>query len=1037
MSNTSYSFKENSHVIVNQGGEKKVMKKILSVALSTAMAFSMFASVAFGADAKLTPEQQFNALKEAGIVSGFPDGLSHLERTLTRAELAKIIVNSLSLEPVDATSYNDKNYANHWGRPYIEAATQAGILNGKDAVKKLFDPNGAVTVQELAKVLVTALKLEVPADANNTASEWAKGYVAAAVNAGYLADGINYQAQATRSQAVVAAYAIYEAAQVPTVKSYNVVDSKNVEFTLSNGEVVKVTLEKELVPNTATEVTFKTADGKEIKTSVTWVVTDATKVESVSADNLKEVVVKFDGEVDKATAELVENYKISSDRTVKTAELNDAKNQVTLTLEDGKELKNQQKYTLTVTGVKAGSKTIEAKEVVFAPVDNKLPEVVSVTSLGTKAVKVEFSEPIKTALTGAFQLDGKAFYGQPKINNRVVVLKAFDSSTLTVGEHTLSVSDVQDYNDFKSLKSEHKFTVVEDTTPPTIAEATATLEKLTVTFSEDVDPDTVDKDKVYWKSGDTKVTASDKKQIAGNKYEFYFYGTGKALPSYETAIYVEGVKDYSGNEIKETSKLIKAEVDYERPYVVSVKVDESSNQEFVVTFNKNIKDKDWKDNVKVVDKDGKVQFIESARIKSSSEANKLVVKLFNKLPEGTNKLTLQGIKDATVLENTMLDYTTELKVGDKTGPKVASAAFNITNDTRRVIIVFDEKIDTETLVNPANYILLFGSGPNYNQIAIPSSATLTPIQDSKAVIIDLPEEVASLKLYDNVNAVANLKGIKVIGIKDAAGNYYQGFSEDVIASNYTKASVEDYDTNKAGVQQAALTGTKQIKVKLNQAVSAASVGNVTVASTGTAVVKAGTKVTSIDTNSDSNVITLNLNEEVFSTDGLEITFVDGNTKFTTVAGNVIALDANTVLNIGLIDQVLPSLKDGQDTYKVVSSTTATYDIAIDFNEDLDRTIPENLLAQDLIVTRLEGSKNVPVKITGSEDLSFEVLSIGATEADGTGTYTDASRLVIRIYDNSIINGAGKYSIEFKDGARYIQDIAGNAVAAKAPVRTSN
>jgi len=80
------------------------MKKILSVALSTAMAFSMFASVAFGADAKLTPEQQFNALKEAGIVNGFPDGLSHLERTLTRAELAKIIVNSLNLEPVNGVA---------------------------------------------------------------------------------------------------------------------------------------------------------------------------------------------------------------------------------------------------------------------------------------------------------------------------------------------------------------------------------------------------------------------------------------------------------------------------------------------------------------------------------------------------------------------------------------------------------------------------------------------------------------------------------------------------------------------------------------------------------------------------------------------------------------------------------------------------------------------------------------------------------------------------------------------------------------------
>jgi hypothetical protein len=44
----SYPTKEKSQFMNVQGGEKKVMKKILSVALSTAMAFSMFASVAFG-----------------------------------------------------------------------------------------------------------------------------------------------------------------------------------------------------------------------------------------------------------------------------------------------------------------------------------------------------------------------------------------------------------------------------------------------------------------------------------------------------------------------------------------------------------------------------------------------------------------------------------------------------------------------------------------------------------------------------------------------------------------------------------------------------------------------------------------------------------------------------------------------------------------------------------------------------------------------------------------------------------------------------
>lgn len=56
------------------------MKKILSVALSTAMAFSMFASVAFGETAKVTPQQAFDALAAKGILNGYPDGQAHLEK---------------------------------------------------------------------------------------------------------------------------------------------------------------------------------------------------------------------------------------------------------------------------------------------------------------------------------------------------------------------------------------------------------------------------------------------------------------------------------------------------------------------------------------------------------------------------------------------------------------------------------------------------------------------------------------------------------------------------------------------------------------------------------------------------------------------------------------------------------------------------------------------------------------------------------------------------------------------------------------------
>jgi hypothetical protein len=983
------------------------MKKILSVALSTAMAFSMFASVAFGADAKLTPEQQFNALKEAGIVSGFPDGLSHLERTLTRAELAKIIVNSLSLEPVDATSYNDKNYANHWGRPYIEAATQAGILNGKDAVKKLFDPNGAVTVQELAKVLVTALKLEVPADANNTASEWAKGYVAAAVNAGYLADGINYQAQATRSQAVVAAYAIYEAAQVPTVKSYNVVDSKNVEFTLSNGEVVKVALETALEPNKATEVTFKTADGKEIKTSVTWVVTTATKVEKVATDNLKEVTVTFDGEVDKATAELRNNYTLNANLKIKSAVLNDAKNAVVLTLEEDQKFNNQQKYSLTVSGVKAGDKIISASNVEFTPVDNTLPEVVSVTGLGTKAIKVVFSEPVKSSFTGSFQLNGQGFYGSPSIEDRELILRS--SSDLPVGEHTLTVSGVEDFAGFKSLSSSHKFTVAEDKTAPTIAEATATLEKLTVTFSEDIDDTTLSLSNVYHKRGDSKINPERYVKVAGNKYEFYF-ATGDALPSYETAIFVEGVKDYSGNQITETSKLVSPKIDTERPTVIDTRVSATDKKKLILTFSKDIApDQKWADLITVKDKDGKLLQFDNVNFGNTN--NILEVNFFKDLPEGTNTLSIKGLKDRTVLGNVMLDYTTTFSVGDKTAPKFSSVAFTINDSVRRAVIVFNEKMDAASLVVRENYVLDINGTPT----ALPSDAVLTVTQDSHAVVIELPVRIDGTDITSS-----SWKGVSVRGVKDVAGNYLENFTKDIAFAEHQSLVLGDYD----GGKNAGLSGKREIKVKLSQAVSRVVNKN------SVSVNVAG--VTDVVANS-SETITIKLDKDIYTTEGLEVTFDE--TKFISVAQGEIGLatlatattpDTVVIDGTDIKDEVAPEVKGDQSRYAVTSVTGSTYTVRIYVTENL-KNAPQYvaLAAQDLTVTRYD-NKTVPAHTTQS-DFYFEVSDI----VDAAGT--TPAYIEVQIVDaNGRPDG---YTIEVKDNAKILQDEAGNAIKTKGAVRT--
>lgn len=663
MSNTSYSFKENSHMKDIQGGEKKVMKKILSVALSTAMAFSMFASVAFGADAKLTPQQQFDALKAAGIVTGYPDQTAGLEKTITRAELATIIVKAIDLEPVlGVATYKDKNYdVNHWAAKYIEAATQAGILTGKDAVKQLFGPNDNLTVQELATVLVKALKLEVPADTNNTATEWAKGYVQAAINEGLIEAGINYQANATRAQAIVAAYAIYEANQVPTVASYEVSEAgKVVEFKLSNDEVVKVTLEEALAPNKETEVKF-THNGNEYTHKVTYVTTVAQKVDTVKADNLKQVVVTFDGTVDAVTAENADNYVVK-DRDVDSVVLSDDKTTATITLkgDTGNFMVNQKETELEIKNVQNedGTKTFNDK-VKFTPSDVTAPTVQEVTGLGTKAFKIKFSEPINAAsitTSSKVKVDGKAIAASVRYAFPDTVIVQTD---LAVGDHTVTVSDVTDFSGLKVAPVSNEFTIVEDTEAPQVVSAkTKDLYQATIEFNETIK----DVGDVYANTTSNKATVTYK----DNKIVLDFE---KPLNYSENTITIKAARDYSNNsadrEVKVTPTL-----DTTRPTVTEVKFEENAQGRFVakIKFSEELKVTTAEDSENYVLKnsEGKIADVDGVNkdghpLITPKYADRVVTIDFGPgLKDEVYTLTISGVQDRAAVGNVIIPVTVNL-----------------------------------------------------------------------------------------------------------------------------------------------------------------------------------------------------------------------------------------------------------------------------------------------------------------------------------------------------------------------------------------
>ncbi|WP_336787386.1 S-layer homology domain-containing protein [Paenibacillus sp. MMO-177] len=165
MRNTSNSFsKQNSQQPkVFRGGEKKVMKKSL---LSLALAGSMLSALAVPAFAA-TPsdvvgkpvQNAVEALTALGIINGYADGTFKPDNTITRAELAKIVIvatgneSAATLMANTAPSFKDVKKG-VWYTGYINAAAAKGFIQGYNGS---FRPNDPIKFEEVTAILVRAL----------------------------------------------------------------------------------------------------------------------------------------------------------------------------------------------------------------------------------------------------------------------------------------------------------------------------------------------------------------------------------------------------------------------------------------------------------------------------------------------------------------------------------------------------------------------------------------------------------------------------------------------------------------------------------------------------------------------------------------------------------------------------------------------------------------------------------------------------------------------------------------------------------------
>lgn len=961
MSDKSYQIKDNNQVMI-QGGEKKVMKKILSVALSTAMAFSMFASVAFGDDA-LNTQQKYDVLKEAKIFSGYPDGTAGLDKEMTRAEFAKVLVGIMGLEPIQGkASFKDKNYkASKWPAPYVEAVYAAGIMQGKNTTKMIFDFNGKITVQEMAKVLVVAQKLEIPTETNNNASDWAKGYVQAAINAGLVDANTNPKANATRAQLVEVAYDIYLSQQKPKVVSYEVTESgKVVTFKLANNESVKVELETPLKANTATEVKFK-HNNYEYTESVTWVVTSATKVESASSVNLKEVDVVFDGKVDKVTATDKNNYVVDNNsKGIKSISLLADGKTARILLNESSKFTQGTTYKVVVKNVKNDSGSVLPQgEVSFTSSDNTLPTVTEVKALGTKVIKVTFSEPVIAPSSSNFQLDDKAFAGSVTqgANQREVILRDYTGG-ISVGAHKLTTSLVEDYAGLKSLADTKEFTVAVDTEGPKVTEISATLEKVTVTFDEEIDPASVTEDSFYWKSGDSKKKGKAT-QIAANVYEVDF--TANRLPGYETTLFVE-VKDYSGNANAVKEHKVTASVDLVQPRVVETTFGDDRTNTLTVRFDKAVDAADKK--YFTVKKGNDTIPVKDVVVADAS--NKVFYVSFFSTLEGTYDLKIKDVKDRTALQNTMVEYNGTFVAADLANPSASYVDYN--NSTRKVALHFGREMDISTLQSKANYYIDFQkNGANTQRIAIPSEVNVNVVNGAKSVVLQFPEFIDGTKVSFGTNG--SVKEVHAIGLKSKTGQ----------AVSWTSKPLTDANQSKLEWTKAVQKDAKTFELEFNQVIAYASISDFTVNGSYPSEVK-------VD---GTNKVTLKTSSEYLN--GATITLF-ANNSIETYSNNKLNLNGNAVM----ITQNTVAPKATGVTKREGASFTVTFSTYVDSKTNVAD------LRNDFILKDLS-KDNTPI--------------IPAT--DYTTSYDGKGNVVITLTDAKLLEANPPISVQVRKDAQYI------------------
>lgn len=236
-------------------------------------------------------------------------------------------------------------------------------------------------------------------------------------------------------------------------------------------------------------------------------------VETVRALNNKQLVIKFNIDMNKVSAENESNYIIKDKKeTEKTltgtsAHLGSDRKTVTITLDSTVQdcLTNASlaevivnKDIMAANGEKLG--TDKAVEVEIQ--DGLLPTVKEVKASGNRHIQVTFSEPVYEGGNNTTTLEGSNFSVKSGTYTYSVQRAALDLNVINLdvgtnlieGPVSVTVNDaglggnnvIQDYAGYKVFKSTHSFNFVKDTSVAVVTVQSASQDRITLNFTKPI-----------------------------------------------------------------------------------------------------------------------------------------------------------------------------------------------------------------------------------------------------------------------------------------------------------------------------------------------------------------------------------------------------------------------------------------------------------------------------------------------------------------------------------------------------------------------